>query len=178
MEYTFALEHKRLTFYSYPHTLNISGRPPYLRGPSLFWRRLVVANVRRVTSPERTTNLRRMTFLEECRSYLHRGRSLQSRKRAPSVITKLPAFYGTWRFITVLTAHHLTILSQMNPAYALPSYFFKIHCNQHPGLQSGLFPWGSLIKLSIALLPHSCHMPHPHPRWFDHSNKSSFLHLL
>ena len=65
---------------------------------------------------------------------------------------KLPAFYGTRRFITAFTsARHLyPILFQLDPVHTPTSYFLKIHLNiilhLRLGLPSGLSPSGFPTK--------------------------------
>jgi hypothetical protein len=45
-----------------------------------------------------------------------------------SASQKLPALYGTWRFITMFASLSLVpVLSQMNPIHTSPPYFSKIH---------------------------------------------------
>jgi len=77
---------------------------------------------------------------------------------------------------------YVLILSKMNPAYAFPLYFFKIHFNIiYPSAPTSL---GFPIKYAVALplFPAKCHMPQPsHSRCFVGSKKWSsslcnFLH--
>ena len=61
---------------------------------------------------------------------LHGAESFLTSYLVLQLIKKVPAFYGTRKFITVLTsARHLSILSQLHPVPTTPSYFLKIHLN-------------------------------------------------
>ena len=110
----------------------------------------------------------------------------------------IPAFYGTWRFITIFTtASHLSLpwatwirptiyhftsvrfisaLSHLNPVHNLSFYLCKIHfsikfhlCLCFP---SGLFPsWFPNQNPTCIPLLHTCHMPGPsRPPWFHCPN--------
>ena len=65
-------------------------------------------------------------------------------------VKKFPAFYGTQRFITAFqSAHHLSVLSQLNPVYA-PHPTSSHLCL---GIPSGLFPSGLPTKTLYMPLP-------------------------
>ena len=94
------------------------------------------------------------------------------------LIKKFPAFYGTRKFITVLTiARHLS-LSWANPIQSpqpLPTSWGSIlifSSHLRLGLPNGLFPSGFPTKTLCTPLPsflHTCHMPCP--------SHSSRLHM-
>ena len=73
-----------------------------------------------------------------------RSRVLLEQLTGPRMVKKLPAFYGTQRFITAI--HKLlppvSTLRQINPVHS--SIFLKIHFNITPnlrlGLSNGVFP--------------------------------------
>ena len=73
----------------------------------------------------------------------------------PGQVKKLPAFYETPSFITVL---HTPILGQKNPAHTPLSYYCEVHfsrtvfSNLHPFLPGGLFSSGFDIKSLYAIL--------------------------
>jgi hypothetical protein len=49
----------------------------------------------------------------------------------PQLVNKFPAFYGTIKFVTVVTnsPQLILMLGQTNQVYALSFYFLKIHFN-------------------------------------------------
>lgn len=71
----------------------------------------------------------------------------------PQLVKQLPAFYGTWSFITMLTAALVPVLNQINLVYTLPSHFFKLHYNII--LQSMLMSYKWALSLHVSQ-PKSC----------------------
>jgi hypothetical protein len=72
---------------------------------------------------------------------------------------KFPAFYGTWRFITVFTRalHWSLYLSRLIHFHIIPSYVSKIHLgittHLYLCLPSGLFPTITYLQSSSPQLP-------------------------
>ena len=90
----------------------------------------------------------------------------------PQLVTKVPAFYGTRRFITAFTnVHHLS-LSWASSIQSIPptSHFLKIHLNIILPSTPGSPRWSLSFRIHhqnpvfASSLPHTCHMPSPsHP---------------
>jgi hypothetical protein len=65
---------------------------------------------------------------------------------------KSPAFYGTRRFITVVTsAHHLSIQSQPSPVHTPTFHFLKIHLNITL-VGRPRFRWEENIKMDLQVV--------------------------
>jgi hypothetical protein len=94
------------------------------------------------------------------------------------LLKKLPALYGTRKFITVFTrALHWSLFwarsIQSIPSHPISRRSILILFNHlRLGLPSGLSIWlFHQCSICIPLRPLSCYMPCPsHPPWLDHSN--------
>jgi len=91
--------------------------------------------------------------------------SSESNQEVSHLVKKFPTFYGTWRFITMITrACHLS-LSGARSICAPPHYYTSwrsvLMLSSHLciGLPSGLFPYENPV-CTTALL-HTCHMLYP-----------------
>jgi hypothetical protein len=86
------------------------------------------------------------------------------------LLKNFPAFYGTRKFITVLTrALHCT-LSWARSIQSIPSYLSNIHFNIFHAPTAWSSQW-SLLAFLHSSATHSCYMPcSSHPPWLDHSN--------
>ena len=104
-----------------------------------------------------------------CRVLLEKLTGLQ-------LVKKLPAFYGTRRFITALTSVRHLSLSWTSPIQSIHPHptswrsILILFTHLHPGLPSDLLPSGFPTKtLYTPLLTHTRHMPSP-------SHSSRFYH--
>jgi hypothetical protein len=99
------------------------------------------------------------------------------------LLKNFPAFYGTQRFITVLTsARHLflscarSILSMPPTPPASPSVFSKIYFNIIISSTLGSFKWpyfrfSRWNPVCTSAFHYTCYMPCPsQPSWLDHPN--------
>jgi len=90
------------------------------------------------------------------------------------LVKKLPAFYGTRRFITALTAYHLFLFWARSIKSMPPFHLLRIHFNlilpSTPDLPNGLFPSGRHQNhVCTSRLSHKCHLPcRSDCDWFDH----------
>jgi hypothetical protein len=118
--------------------------------------------------------------------------SINSMEKNPSweanshLVNQIPAFYGTWSFITVFRgACHQSILSQMNPVLTFLPYFPKINFNivliSMPSSSEWSLPFRLLNQncSHISHIPYVCCIPEPpqHP-WFAHSNNIWWIMLI
>jgi hypothetical protein len=100
--------------------------------------------------------------------------SLLEKPSIANLFKKYPTFYGTRRFIVVITrSRHWSALSQMNPVHSTASYSLRsilILSYLRLGLPSGLFPSVCTTKTLYAA-PHVCYLrcPYYHP-WLGRSN--------
>jgi hypothetical protein len=100
--------------------------------------------------------------------------SLLEKRSIADLFKTYPTFYGTRRFIVVITrSRHWSALSQMNPVHSTASYSLRyvvILSYLRLGLPSGLFPSGFTTKTLYAA-PHVCYLrcPYHHP-WLGQSN--------
>ena len=79
------------------------------------------------------------------------------------IVTKFPTFYGTQRFITTYTsAHHLSILSQLNPVNTPTSHFLKTHLNIILPSTPGCPKWSPSLRLPNQNPVYASPLPHMH----------------
>ena len=91
------------------------------------------------------------------------SRDLLQKLIGSQLVKKVPAFYGTRRFINAFTRH----LSHIDPVHALTSRFLRIHLN----IILPSTPWSYKWSLSprfpqqnpayTSTLRHTCYMPRP-----------------
>jgi hypothetical protein len=109
------------------------------------------------------------------------GRDLLEKLIVTQLVKKFPAFYGTWRFITVFTrARHwsLSWARWIQSTHSHPTSLRSILILSPPlclGLPRGLFPSGSPSRTLhvFHISPMRATYPAPsHPPWFDHPNNT------
>ena len=85
-----------------------------------------------------------------------------------------PAFYATWRFITIFKGPITgTMLSHINPINILPPCFFNVYFNtiltSLPGSLVSFLQVFPPNPVHICLISHACHTScTSHPPWFEH----------
>ena len=96
----------------------------------------------------------------------------------PKLVKNFPAFYGTRRFITVVTRARTMSLSWTRSVQSMPpSNFLKINSNTILSFTPRSSNWFVSLRFPLKntvctiLLPHTYYMPRPpHSPWFDDLN--------
>ena len=102
------------------------------------------------------------------------------------LVKKIPAFYGTWRFITVVTnACHLSLSRARSIQSMPPSHFLKIYFNIIFPSTPGSSKWSLSLRfphqnpVCTSPLPHTCYMPRPpHSFRFDRPNNHAHAYCM
>jgi hypothetical protein len=102
------------------------------------------------------------------------------------LVKKLPAFYGTRRFITAFTrTRHLSLFwarsIQFMPPYS--TSWKSILILSSPS-RPGSSQWSLCLRfpqqnpVCISYLPYTCYVPCQSPSWFDHPNNISRVQII